>query len=523
MTRPLVNPLWPRSATRRSFLRAVGVAATALPFYRLLEDSVARAAGETLPLKLLTVSHPHGIASEYFGMRRPSSPSITVGGLSLTGNDSETSFDIAYPNCSLQPFDDPATYGNSYKDRLLTIEGLDLASDGHDAVASILTGSTLDGGLPANSSLDQYLAVEKGLGMATLKSNVVLSVGEQDITPSHTLSYSQGGVGVGKICSPFQAFDYLFGGFAPAGDARAQAALQRKNALGQSVIDYVREDCNRLRARLAPVEQQKMDQHLGAIRDLEKTFGSMSNAACGMIKRPTAADFPVDMTHLVKFEGGEPTFDAVTTFFVDLLAQAFACDVTRFGTLVLNDLPWDSASNAPTDSLGLGLPADLHNDVAHRYIAHGFDSQGNAGSIGDATTWLPLAKYNKYVYGKVARLLQKLDAAGGLDSALVYVTSEMGNPNLHSSASVPSVLIGGKSVPFSFGRRLQLSTDALTAAAAAGCAPPNAACRARGAEYAGRANNHLLVSIAQAFGVETDSFGSSADPTFTTGGLSGLA
>jgi len=330
-------------------LRAVGAAATALPFYRLLEDSVARAAGETLPLKLLTISHPHGIASEYFGMRTPSSPNIIVGGLSLAGNDTETTFDIAYPNCSLQPFDDPATYGKSFKDRLLTIEGLDLASDGHDAVASILTGSPLDGGLPANSSLDQYLAVEKGLGAATLKSNVVLSVGEQDITPSHTLSYSQGGVGVSKICSPFQAFDYLFSGFAPAGDASALTALQRKNALGQSVIDYVREDCNRLRARLAPVEQQKMDQHLAAIRDLEKTFGGMSNAACATVKRPTAADFPVDITNLIKFEGGEPTFDVVTTFFVDLLAQAFACDVTRFGTLVLNDLPWDSPNNAPSN------------------------------------------------------------------------------------------------------------------------------------------------------------------------------
>ena len=37
--------------TRRSFLRAVGAGAAALPFYRLLEDSVAQAAGETLPLR----------------------------------------------------------------------------------------------------------------------------------------------------------------------------------------------------------------------------------------------------------------------------------------------------------------------------------------------------------------------------------------------------------------------------------------------------------------------------------------
>jgi hypothetical protein len=513
LIRPFVHPPRPRSASRRSFLRAVGVGATVLPFYQLLEDSFAHAAGEALPLKFLTISHPHGIAAEYFAMRGASSPDIMVGGLSLKGTDTEESFDITYPNCSLQPFDDAATYGKSFKDRLLIIEGLDLASDGHDAVASILTGSAVNGGAPSNSSLDQYLAVEMGLGAATLKSNIVLSVGDTDITPGHTLSYSKGGVGVGKICSPLQAFDYLFGGFVPTDDAGAQAALKRKNALGQSVIDYVREDCNRLRARLAPVEQQKMDQHLASIRDLEKTFGTLSNSACSMVpKRPTAADFPVDITKLIRYNGGEPTFDVVTNFFVDLLAEAFACDVTRFGTLVLNDLPWDSASNAQTDSLGLGLPADLHNNVAHRYLSHGFDWQGKLSGTGDATTWLPLATYNKYVYGKVARLLQKLDTTSALDSTLVYVTSEMGNPNLHSSASVPTVLVGGKNVPFSFGRRIQL----------ADCAPPNDSCKPRDTKYAVAANNHLLVSIAQAFGVESDSFGKGVDASFTTGKLSGL-
>ena len=514
MKRPFVRPEKPRSAARRSFLRAVGAAATALPFYQLLEDSFAHAAGETLPLKLVTISHPHGIASEYFSARAPTSPDIAVEALSLRGKDTETSFDIAYPNCSLQPFDDAATYGKSFKDRLLLLEGLDLATDGHDAVASILTGSSLNGGLPANSSLDQYLAVELGLGAATRKSNVVLAVGSPDTYPASTLSYSKGGVGVGKIISPIEAFDYLFGGFVPPNDAAGQAALLRKNALGQSVVDYVREDCNRLRARLAPVEQQKMDQHLASIRDLEKNFGGLSAAACAMVpKRPTAADFPVDISKLVRFNGGEPTFDVVTTFFVDLLAQAFACDVTRFATLVLNDLPWDSAANAQTDSLGYGLPADLHNNVAHKYVSHGFDWEGKLGATGDASSWLPLAKYNKYVYSKVARLLQKLDEHGAFDSTLVYVTSELGNPNLHSSASVPTLLAGGASVPFRFGRRVQLTPD---------CAPPNDSCKPRDAKFASGANNHLLVSIAQALGAETNTFGTGPDSAFTTGALSGM-
>lgn len=515
MIGPRARATKPRSAARRSFLRAVGAAATALPFYHLLEDSFAQAAGEALPLKFLTISAPHGIAYEYWAMRSASSPDISVDGLSLRGTDTETSFDITYPGCSLQPFDDPGTYGKSFKDRLLLIEGLDLASDGHDAVASILTGSPLTGGVPGNSSLDQYLSVEKALGAATRKSNVVLCVGDPNTHPGTTISYSAGGVGVGKIISPFEAFDYLFGGFVPADDASAQAALLRRNALGQSVVDYVREDCNRLRGRLAPVEQQKLDQHLASIRDLEKSFSAAGAAACAMVPpRPTMADFPVDLSKLQRFNGGEPTFDVVTTFFVDLLAQALACDVTRFGTLVLNDLPWDVASNASLDSLGLELPADLHNEVAHKYMSYGFDWEGKLSNQGDAKTWLPLAKYNKYVYGKVARLMQKLDELGAFDSTLIYVTSELGNPNLHSSASVPTLLAGGANVPFRFGRRLRQSTD---------CAPPNDSCKPRDAGFAAGANNHLLVSIANAFGVELESFGSGPDATFTSGGLSDLA
>jgi hypothetical protein len=257
-----------------------------------------------------------------------------------------------------------------------------------------------------------------------------------------------------------------------------------------------------------------MDQHLASIRDLEKTFGGITGAGCSTVPtRPTAADFGVDISKLVRFNGGEPTFDVVTDFFVDLLAQAFACDVTRFATLVMNDLPWDSAGNAQTDSLGYGLPADFHNGVAHTYQSYGFDWQGKLGNQGNAATWLPLAKYNKYVYSKVARLLQKLDENGAFDSTLVYVTSEMGNPSLHSSASVPTVLAGGANVPFKFGRRMQLTPD---------CAPPNDSCQVRDAKFAGGANNHLLVSIAQAFGVETDTFGVGSDSTFTTGALSGL-
>ena len=96
---------------------------------------------------------------------------------------------------------------------------------------------------------------------------------------------------------------------------------------------------------------------------------------------------------------------------------------------------------------------------------------------------------------------------------LIYLTSELGNPNLHSSAGVPTLLAGGKSIPFRFGRRLKLDPD---------CTPPNDSCMAHDPKFANGANNHLHVSIAQAFGVSINSFGTNTNTAFTTGPLAGL-
>ena len=144
------------SANRRMFIRGVGAGFASLPFFKLLEDGFAHSAGDTLPLRFLTMYHPHGIAEELWTMQP---------------GDTETSFNLNFTNSSLQPFDDAATYGKSYKSQVLIVEGVDLLSNanGHDSAGTILTGSRIDSsaGKPQNSSLDQFLAVEKSLGSAT--------------------------------------------------------------------------------------------------------------------------------------------------------------------------------------------------------------------------------------------------------------------------------------------------------------------------------------------------------------------
>jgi hypothetical protein len=286
-------------------------------------------------------------------------------------------------------------------------------------------------------------------------------------------------------------------------DPNAAAAAARQHAMGQSVIDFVTGDINRLRARLAPTEQQKMDQHLSSLRDLEKQLPGAggSGPMCTPPSAPDATMFP----QLKQYNGGEPYFDAITTAHMEMIAQAFACDITRFATLFMADLSY--AANP------LGLPADNHGAVAHTYSSSPAGANGTPVGAGNPTTWVPLAKFNRYAYGKVAHLMQRLDALGVLDNTLIYVSSDMGNPALHSTRNVPTVLAGGANNVFRMGRRLKMKPD---------CPSSSPWCAQGDATFTPVTNSHLLVSIAQAFGVNITSFGSQLDPTLTTGALDNL-
>lgn len=472
---------------RRSFLKAIGAGLATFPLVRPLAHAYAQSAGSAeQPLRFVGMYHPHGISAEYFVRR---------------AGETETSFDLNFENSVLQPFDDVATYGASFKDRIIAIEGIELLSNanGHDTAATILTGSRVEGGKPQNISLDQFLAVQHGLGAETPVTSIALSVGEPDLAAGVCLSFGPGGEPLSKIIDPNEAFDALFRGFVANDDPQAAAELQRQQAMGQSIIDFIRGDVKRLRAKLAPIEQQKLDQHLDALRDIEKQLSpSTGNGNCGTPLRPE--EFPATK----RWNGGEPYFDGITDAHVDLLAQAIACDITRFGTLYLGDLSYE---NNP-----LGLPADNHGGVAHTY--HGSALSTGRTYEGDPTTWLPLAKFNRYSYGKIARLMQRLNEFGVLDSTLIYASSDMGDPALHSTNNVPTLLAGGLNGKFRMGRRLVMPTD---------CPPTNEWCQWNSEDDARVSNNHILVSIAQAFGVEVDSYGTQPEPRFTDGAMTELS
>jgi hypothetical protein len=447
----------PRRFSRRAALNALGAGAALAVLFP--EQRRVQAAPLVKAKYFIGVYMPHGMSREFWVPK--------------------AGFNIGYAQSVLQPFDDAATYGQSFRDRIVALEGLDLtagiraATTGHDASRVILTGSGTSG---QNSSIDQFLAVEQGLGQATPLPSLVLGVGLEEAKLDWCISYAKGGIAMPKLINPAVTFQQAFGQWLVASDPAAQARAAEEQRLGKSLLDYWTQDLAALSARAPQSERDKLDQHATALRDLEKRVLGQS-VACQAPPEPDATQFPL----VGSYQGGEPYFEAITNLQIDLMVHALSCDVTRFSTLFLADLSRTHFDPA--------LPEDVHTDVAHRYA-----SSGRSGVGGDVTSQLQLARQNRYTYGKIARILQRLAEASLLDQTVLVAMSDMGDPAKHSSRQIPTLLAGGWGGALRAGRHIDLGPD-------------------------GVPSNQLLVSVQQAFGVDSNSYGQSNDASILSGAL----
>jgi hypothetical protein len=446
---------------RRRFLAALGAALLPREVWAELAPpppGPAVAKGSPSAKRFIGVYMPHGRARELFLPRE--------------------GFRIDYEDAALAAFDDPQRFGRSFREDLLVIDGLDLAAGfltgtvGHDAPRVLLTGAGANG---KNASIDQFLAVEQRLAAETPLQSLVLGVGNDERGSASSISYGRGGIPLPKLIHPADTFDSLFG--APlVGSPEALAARRQR---GQSVLDFLSSDLEKLRRMAPAAEREKLEQHATALRDIERRL-LQPKSLCTAPPRVTRDQFRAFRA----FGGGERFFDSITDLQVDLLVRGFACDLTRFATLMLADLSRTALD--PT------LPNDIHQDVAHRYIAQ------SEHVPGDPASWRALARQNRYACSKVARLVSQLDREHLLESTIVLASSDMGDPARHSSRSVPTLLLGGGLK----GGRLVSLGDAQRVTA-----------------HHLNPNNHLLTQLCQRFGIAINRFGDSADPAVTDGVL----
>lgn len=492
--------------TRRSFLKAVGATAAALPFYRLLENDVVRAQADMLPQKFVGVGTFHATTQQFYARR---------------AGETDTSYDIAYEDCALRPFDDAATYGSSFKNDLTIFEGFDygvgeIGPDGgdlhvnmHGALALFLTGSSASGGADLNfsmqnESLDQYLAGRYGGETRFRSVQMTNETDFGDLYSASCVSCGPGGALLGRMTSPEEIFDTYFASLIVPDDG----AARRRRLIGASVLDFVAGDITRLSGRLGAAERVKLDQHLTVVRDMERRLTTTTSGGCSVPLRHAERGNPDPGDDYVvsnQYNGGSPYFDRICDFQIELLAQLLVCDLTRFATIVIAGtagegtdptmmarLDGGAGEELAATGTDLLIPADFHNSIAHISSDSRLEVQRSVASM------------SRYYNGKVARLMQRLREADALDSTLILVGNEGGDGSGHSTQNVPILLAGGAQGAITMGRRVV----APGRTAEIGEAPSG---------VSRTSHNPILVGVANAFGADLTSFGTCADASMTAG------
>ncbi len=461
-----------RTFSRRALLGAAGGASLAVPWLEALTGrKVAQAATMPSPQRLIVFFTPGGTIRDQFWP---------------TGT--ETNFTLPY---ILQPL-------QSYQQNLLILDGIDLKPmlDGvgqahQKGMGGLLTGRALPpgqfaffsggAGFPAGMSIDQAIGAQTGgaTKFKTLEFGVIWPTYGSGSLPQNIISYSAAAQPAPPMADPYAAFMRLFADVgASAQQAIATAARAKKTRL---VLDAATTEFSLLRPTLGVADQRRIDEHLSRLHDIASGLDAptgMTNATC---LRPdlSAADSLSYMTgdgdsHLTIAQDISARMPKIGQQMMDMMVMSFACDLTRVASI-----EWtDAASRASFPWLGL-------NENHHFYQHDGGFQQ------------MPCATICNWFMQQLAYLVKRLaETPEGdhtlLDSTVIFVASEIADPPSHDYRRMPFMLINGSKGPFRTGRYLKFN---------------------------GLPHNNLLVSLENAFNIQSATFG---DPKYCTGPLTGL-
>jgi hypothetical protein len=443
-----------RRISRRNVLRAASGAVLALP---LLPSLGARAASPVAPRRFVTMYTPNGVIHD---------------GWWPTAGASETDFELS---TSHQPL-------KSYKDRLLILSGLEMkvaASEGpggphQRGIGGLFTntqlgeGAFVDGcgrtaGWATGISIDQKIAGVIGTGSPVASLQLGVRATENDV--QGRISYAAAGMPLPPLATPLDVYKRVFENFLPPATTPDEDAAKVLLAQRRSVLDAVAGEFAALDARLSAQDRQTLDAHLTLVRDVERRL-SLGIGDCAKPEQPPALD-PVSETDMPK----------IAELQLDLLALAFACDLTRVASFeistALNRIryPW-------LDSLGEG---------------HALSHSGTSDSDAKAQ----LLKRQNWHSSLIARLFDRLalvaEGEGSvLDNTLLFWGNEVSMGTTHSHDNMPFLVAGG-TWAFRTGRYVQYT--------------------------ARESHADLLVTLLNAMGIEDTTFG---DARFCTGALPGL-
>ena len=398
------------SLPRRTFLRGVltGGVAVAVPLPRLggmlNEHGTAYADGAALPLRFGTWFFGNGIIPERWVPR-------LVG----AGDAWQLSEQLA-----------PLT---AIKSHLSVLSGFAIKIPNSSPHASMpcaaLTGANTDSHFVKLPTVDQLVAPAISQGVAYPNG---LHVGISNVSGATSLGLAISFRGPDAAnppkFNPAQLFTELLG-FTNQGAAGMPKPVDPELLNRSAVLDAVAEDAKLLRARLGMDDQQRLDEHLEGVGQLQ---GQLAKQAM-----PVATGPIPDPDKLYPDRGQDGAISrARGQAFADLLVFAMASDLTR----VFSYMFTSPACHGNYADCGLN-PSSFHEDYGHR--------NGKEG-VSEATKGFNTGV--KFAMSNLADLLSRMkatpDGAGNLlDNSVVYSTSCVSESQTHSGLDFP-LLVAGK-------------------------------------------------------------------------------
>ena len=242
----------------------------------------------------------------------------------------------------------------------------------------------------------------------------------------HTLAWRSPNLPLPTEVSPREIFDRLFS------DSSKDPARARRNQLRTSVLDAVLEDAHGLSRQLGGSDQQKLDQYLDSVRELEKRIELSESLEPVVLPDGTIrpARTPTDLSEHIRLMS-------------DLMALAFQTDVTRVITFMLGREGSEIKYNM------VGVTEGHHTSTHH---------QGKAELIEN------VRKINRYHVEQLAYLVGKLKSIPEgegtlLDNCMIAYGSGIGDGNRHTHADLPILLAGKGGGTIRTGQHIRLAKE----------------------------------------------------------------
>lgn len=422
-----------KSFHRRHFLRGLG-ACLALPAFESLLPSSLLAAetnAAAAPIATTAAGAPLRMAFVYF----------PNGSIPRYWWPSKEGADFELPR-TLKPLADLQQHVQVLGglDHINATPGPDGAGDHARANGTFLTGvrvrKTSGADIHAGISIDQIAANQ--IGNATRFPSLELSceaarrTGNCDSGYScayqYNLAWRSPTSPLAPEANPRLVFERLFG---TGGHGERQLSFQLRKQQQQSILDFVLDDARSLQRDLSGRDQQKLDDYLTSVRDVEKRIGQAERFEIPDPEIETPAGIPV-------------AYEDHLQIMFSMLALAFQTDSTRLATMLMAH----DGSNRTFPELGF---AEGHHNLTHH--------QGNADMIEK------VAQIDAWYMKQFAYFLQKLedtkDANGEslLHNSMIVYGCGNADGNRHNHDNLPLLLAGGGGGTLTPGRYVKYKSE----------------------------------------------------------------